>query len=107
MLCLQANHTFVFVDKLRTLSKTLLSIASSSQSSGHGQMLGQLQVSVLLAEGLGSVCRGGVQEKGLQSPRRGFPSCLMILTHNWTRARTFCKDQAFCPPCKVSMLIKA
>ncbi|XP_054582575.1 ATP-binding cassette sub-family A member 13 [Eptesicus fuscus] len=39
----KANHTFVFVDKLRTLSKTLLSIASSSQSSGHGQMLGQLQ----------------------------------------------------------------
>ncbi|XP_036184868.1 ATP-binding cassette sub-family A member 13 [Myotis myotis] len=39
----KANHTFVFVDKLRTLSQTLLSMARRFQSSGHGQMLGQLQ----------------------------------------------------------------
>nr|KAF6302321.1 hypothetical protein mPipKuh1_009311 [Pipistrellus kuhlii] len=39
----KANHTFVYVDKLRALSETLLSVASSSQSGGRGRTLGQLQ----------------------------------------------------------------
>nr|KAF6468829.1 ATP binding cassette subfamily A member 13 [Molossus molossus] len=39
----KANYTFVFVDKLRTLSETLLNLSSSFQSSGHGRALEQLQ----------------------------------------------------------------
>ncbi|XP_016053791.1 PREDICTED: ATP-binding cassette sub-family A member 13 [Miniopterus natalensis] len=39
----KANHTFVFVDKLRTLSETLLKVAGSFQSGGSGQMLEWLQ----------------------------------------------------------------
>lgn len=58
---LQANHTFVFVDKLRTLSETLLGLARRAQSGGHGQMLGRLQVSVPLAEGQGAGAGRGVR----------------------------------------------
>lgn len=42
---LQANYTFYFVDKLKTLSQVLLKISSVFQSGGNGQMLDQLQVS--------------------------------------------------------------
>ncbi|KAM5303130.1 ATP-binding cassette sub-family A member 13 isoform 2-T2 [Glossophaga mutica] len=39
----KANYTFLFVDKLRTLSETLLRASSVFQSGGNGQLLGQLQ----------------------------------------------------------------
>lgn len=42
---LQANYTFLFVDKLKTLSETLLTMSSIFQNSGNGQMISQLQVS--------------------------------------------------------------
>lgn len=41
---LQANYTFYFVDKIKTLSETLLKMSSLFQGSGHGQMFNQLQV---------------------------------------------------------------
>ncbi|XP_020919564.1 ATP-binding cassette sub-family A member 13 isoform X6 [Sus scrofa] len=39
----KANYTFDFVDKLKTLSETLLNMSSDFQSSGTSQMLNQLQ----------------------------------------------------------------
>ncbi|XP_023379940.1 ATP-binding cassette sub-family A member 13, partial [Pteropus vampyrus] len=39
----KANYTFSFVDKLKTLSETLLKISSIFPSGGNGQMLEQLQ----------------------------------------------------------------
>ncbi|XP_053782062.1 ATP-binding cassette sub-family A member 13 isoform X8 [Desmodus rotundus] len=39
----KANYTFLFVDKLRALSETLLKASSIFQSGGNGQLLGQLQ----------------------------------------------------------------
>ncbi|XP_073095223.1 ATP-binding cassette sub-family A member 13 [Manis javanica] len=39
----KANYTFLFVDKLKTLSETLLTMSSIFQNSGNGQMLSQLQ----------------------------------------------------------------
>ncbi|XP_053517395.1 ATP-binding cassette sub-family A member 13 isoform X2 [Artibeus jamaicensis] len=39
----KANYTFLFVDKLRTLSETLLKASGIFQSGGNGQLLGQLQ----------------------------------------------------------------
>uniref|UniRef100_G3TCM3 ABC transporter domain-containing protein n=1 Tax=Loxodonta africana TaxID=9785 RepID=G3TCM3_LOXAF len=39
----KANYTFYFVDKIKTLSKTLLNMSSLFQRSGNGQMLNQFQ----------------------------------------------------------------
>ncbi|KAK2493272.1 hypothetical protein MC885_009486, partial [Smutsia gigantea] len=39
----KANYTFLFVDKLKALSETLLTMSSIFQNSGNGQMLSQLQ----------------------------------------------------------------
>ncbi|XP_042540867.1 ATP-binding cassette sub-family A member 13 [Dipodomys spectabilis] len=39
----KANYTFYFVDKLKTLSETLLKMSSFFQGSGNGQMFNQLQ----------------------------------------------------------------
>ncbi|XP_040602600.1 ATP-binding cassette sub-family A member 13 [Mesocricetus auratus] len=39
----KANYTFYFVDKIKTLSETLLKMSSLFQGSGHGQMFNQLQ----------------------------------------------------------------
>ncbi|XP_032730825.1 ATP-binding cassette sub-family A member 13 [Lontra canadensis] len=39
----KANHTFRFVDKLKTLTGTLLKMSSMFQNGGNDQMLGQLQ----------------------------------------------------------------
>ncbi|XP_054427288.1 ATP-binding cassette sub-family A member 13 [Pteronotus mesoamericanus] len=39
----KANYTFLFVDKLRTLSETLLRTSSVFQSGGNSQLLGRLQ----------------------------------------------------------------
>ncbi|XP_001496596.3 ATP-binding cassette sub-family A member 13 [Equus caballus] len=42
----KANYTFYVVDKLKTLSETLVKMSSTFQSSGNGQMLNQLQESL-------------------------------------------------------------
>ncbi|XP_058390822.1 ATP-binding cassette sub-family A member 13 [Diceros bicornis minor] len=42
----KANYTFYFVDKLKTLSETLLKMYAIFQSNGNGQMLNQLQESL-------------------------------------------------------------
>ncbi|XP_071071140.1 ATP-binding cassette sub-family A member 13 [Dasypus novemcinctus] len=39
----KANYTFYFVDKIKTLSETLLKLSSDFQGSGNVQLLGQLQ----------------------------------------------------------------
>ncbi|KAM9650814.1 LOW QUALITY PROTEIN: ATP-binding cassette sub-family A member 13 [Trichechus inunguis] len=39
----KANYTFYFVEKIKTLSKTLLKVSSLFQRSGNGQMLDQFQ----------------------------------------------------------------
>uniref|UniRef100_A0A8C2QK58 ATP-binding cassette, sub-family A member 13 n=1 Tax=Cricetulus griseus TaxID=10029 RepID=A0A8C2QK58_CRIGR len=39
----KANYTFYFVDKIKTLSETLLKMSSLFQGSGNGQMFNQLQ----------------------------------------------------------------
>ncbi|KAF6301418.1 ATP binding cassette subfamily A member 13 [Rhinolophus ferrumequinum] len=39
----KANYTFYFVDKLKTLSETLLKVSSVVQGTGKGQVLGRLQ----------------------------------------------------------------
>ncbi|KAM5203989.1 ATP-binding cassette sub-family A member 13 isoform 2-T2 [Hipposideros larvatus] len=39
----KANYTFLFVDKLKTLSETLLKVSSAIQGTGNGQALSRLQ----------------------------------------------------------------
>uniref|UniRef100_A0A667GF24 ABC transporter domain-containing protein n=1 Tax=Lynx canadensis TaxID=61383 RepID=A0A667GF24_LYNCA len=42
----KANYTFHFVDKLKTLTETLLEVSSVFQSGGSGQMLSKLQAAL-------------------------------------------------------------
>lgn len=59
---LQANHTFRFVDKLKTLTGMLLKMSSMFQNGGSDQMLNQMQVSDsglhTRGRGSGSNCKG-------------------------------------------------
>lgn len=73
---LQANYTFLFVDKLRTASETLLRASGVFQSGGNSRLLGQLQVSgALRCPRAGSAGRARLRRGARLCARRGrFPS---------------------------------
>lgn len=97
---LQANYTFYFVDKLKTLSETLLKVSSAVQGAGKGQVLGRLQVS-------GARWSHGQGLRGGECVRSEWPfggsAVPTVWSSQWTSNDTvldmrenFVNDQGFC-----------